>query len=143
MAQQRVDITQSFPFPVERLYAFLSDHEKLVAIFPLKITRVRDGQDSVNGVGSVRRLSPPAGPAIEETVTKAVANQTIEYTITKGGFPVRNHYGTMMFSADGTGSRLHYVITFDSAIPGTGWLIRKALETPIRAGLKKLAQRGL
>lgn len=143
MAQQRIDVVQSFPFSVDKLYAFLSDHEKLVAIFPAKIKRVRDGQNGVNGVGSVRRLTVAPGVSLEETVTKAEANQRIEYTITKGGWPVVNHQGVMQFSTDGTGSRLHYVITFDSALPGTGWLVRQALQTPIVAGLKKLAKRGL
>ena len=48
MAAQRIEIIQEFPFSVEKLFAFLSDHENLGVIFPLKITRIRDGQGSVN-----------------------------------------------------------------------------------------------
>lgn len=143
MASQHIEVVQAFPFSVDKLYAFLSDHEKLVAIFPAKIKRVRDGQGSVNGVGSVRRLGLPGGLTLEETVTKAEENTLIEYTITKGGWPVKNHYGVMRFYPYEGGSRLHYTIDFDSALPGTGWVVKKALETPIRQGLKKLARQGL
>lgn len=143
MAQQRIEVVQAFPFSVDKLFAFLSDHEKLVAIFPAKIKRVRDGQGSVNGVGSVRRLNLAPGLALEETVTKVEPNELIEYTITKGGWPVKNHLGTMKFYPYEGGSRLHYTITLESALPGTGWIIKKALETPIRQGLKKLAKQGL
>lgn len=143
MAQQRIEVVQAFPFSVEKLYAFLSDHENLGVIFPAKIKRVRDGQGSLNGVGSVRRLNLAPGLALEETVTKTEENQLIEYTITKGGWPVKDHYGVMKFYPYEGGSRLHYTITLDSAVPGTGWIIKKALETPIRVGLKKLAKNGI
>lgn len=144
MAAQRIEIIQEFPFSVEKLFAFLSDHENLGVIFPLKITRIRDGQGSVNGVGSTRRMAAPGGlVSLEETNTKVEENQLIEYTISKGGWPVKNHLGVMRFYPFQNGSRLHYTIDLDSAIPGTAWLIAKGLEAPIRAGLKKLAKRGL
>lgn len=143
MAQQRIEVNQTFPFSVEKLYAFLSEHENLGAIFPARIKRIREGQDSPNGVGSVRKIIMAPGVSLEETVTKAEPNQLIEYTITKGGWPVKDHYGVMKFYPYEGGSRLHYTITLDSAVPGTGWIIKKALETPIRVGLKKLAKNGI
>lgn len=143
-AKKQVDIVQTFPFPVEKLFAFLSDHENLQAIFPLKIRRVRDGQDSINGVGSTRRMTAPGGlVSLEETNTRVEPNSVIEYTISKGGWPIRNHYGIMRFYPFEQGSRLHYSIHFDTAIPGAAALVAKGLELPIRAGLKKLAKRGL
>lgn len=144
MGKQRIEITQTFPFSVDKLFAYLSDHENLSVIFPARIKRVRDGVNGVNGVGSVRRLTLPGGlVSLEETVTKLEANKTIEYTITKGGWPLNDHLGVMRFSADGSGSRLDYTIDLGSAVPGAAALMKHALGTPIRQGLQKLAKRGL
>lgn len=142
MAEQHIEVVQAFPFSVEKLFAFLSDHENLTILFPLAIKRVRDGQDSVNGVGSTRRMSPPVGPAFEETVTKVVPNSLIEYTITKGS-PLKNHYGVMKFYPYEGGSRLHYTIDFESKLPFTGPAIKLVLEAGLRKGLKKLAKRSI
>ncbi|MEO6698833.1 MAG: SRPBCC family protein [Paraperlucidibaca sp.] len=143
MPAHRIEVVQNFPLSVDKLYAFLSDHEKLGVILSAKIRRIKDGQGSVNGVGSVRKLTLPIGVSLEETVTKAEKNKLIEYTITRGGFPVKNHLGIMRFSGDAKSAHLHYTIDFDSALPGTGWLIKLALGSSIRAGLKKLANKGL
>lgn len=143
MPANRVEIVQNFPFSVDKLYGYLSDHENLGLILPAKIRRIKDGKGSVNGVGSVRKLTLPGGVSLEETVTKAEKNTLIEYTITRGGFPVKNHLGIMRFSGDNKSSHLHYTIDFDSALPGTGWLVKLALGSPIRAGLKKLVKQGL
>jgi len=93
MPANRVDIVQNFPFSVDKLYSYLSDHENLGLILPAKIRRIKDGKAGVNGVGSVRKLTLPGGVSLEETVTKAEKNKLIEYTITRGGFPVKNHLG--------------------------------------------------
>ena len=140
---QRIEVTQDFPFPVERLYAFLSEHENLGAIFPAKIKRIRAGQDGANGVGSVRRIAVAPGVSLEETVTKAEPNKLIVYTITKGGWPINSHLGVMRFSSTTNGSRLHYTIDLGAALPGSAWVVKTALGGSIRSGLKKLASRGL
>lgn len=138
MGQQRIEINKTFPVPVKVLFAHLSDHENLSALFaPLRVTRIREGEEAINGTGSVRRLSPPLGPAFEETVTLYEPNRRIEYTVTRGS-PIRNHQGIMEFEADGTGSRLHYTIVFEGKVPLVGALIRPILDRGIRRGLDKL-----
>lgn len=143
MALQRIEVVQTFPFSVEKLYAFLSEHENLGAIFPAKIRRIRDGQGTPNGVGSVRKIVMAPGLALEETVTKAEPNQLIEYTITKGGWPINSHLGVMRFYPHESGSRLHYTIDIGAAIPGAAWVVTKVLGGDIRKGLKKLAKNGI
>jgi uncharacterized protein YndB with AHSA1/START domain len=132
---QRVEITQDFALPVDRVYAYLSEHENLGPLFGAGIERVRDGVDSRNGVGSVRRLRVAPLPPFEETVTAAVPDELVEYRITQGGV-LRNHRGEMRFAPKGTGSTLTYVIEFDSRIPGAGPLIKKSLMRSIRTGLR-------
>ena len=53
---QRIEIDHDFSLPVERLYAYLSEHENLGPLFGAKIARVRDGDSERNGTGSVRQL---------------------------------------------------------------------------------------
>jgi hypothetical protein len=101
---------------------------------------MRDGDTSRNGVGSVRRLKVGPLPEFEETVTKDVANELIEYRITKGGV-LNNHRGEMRFSSQGQGSRLVYVIEFDGKVPLTGPLIKASLERSVRAGLKDIERK--
>lgn len=137
----RIVVDQTFPFPVERLFADLADHENLGRILGAPMKRVRDGggEGGVNGVGSVRQLG--AGPlAFEETVVTHVPNELIEYRVTKGS-PIKNHLGRMEFSARGEQSHLHYVITFDSKLPLVGGLIKRALQSSIERGLAKHARR--
>jgi uncharacterized protein YndB with AHSA1/START domain len=131
---QRIEIDQDFTLPVERVYDYLAEHENLEAVFGAKIARVRDGDDSRNGVGSVRQLRIAIAPPFEETVTAAVPNQLIEYKITKGS-PLRNHTGTMTFTSTPTGSHLHYVIEFGAALPGLDRVIKVGLERAVRKGL--------
>lgn len=134
---QRIEITQDFALPVDRIYAYLSEHENLGPLFGAEVERVRDGQDSRNGVGSVRRLKVGPLPPFEETVTQAVPDELVEYRITQGGI-LKDHRGEMRFAPKGSGSTLTYVIEFDGKVPGTGPLIAKSLERNVRAGLKSV-----
>jgi uncharacterized protein YndB with AHSA1/START domain len=131
---QRIEIDQDFALPVERVYSYLGEHENLATVFGVKIARVRDGDESRNGAGSVRQLRIGLLPPFEETVTAAVPNERIDYRISKGS-PLKDHHGTMQFSSTGTGSHLHYVIEFNAA-PGLAQLVRAQLDRSIRKGLK-------
>jgi uncharacterized protein YndB with AHSA1/START domain len=132
---QTVSISHDFALPVERVYAYLAEHEHLGPLFGATITRLRDGDTSRNGAGSVRRLKVGPLPAFEETVTVAVDNTRIGYRISKGS-PLRNHRGVMEFRPAGTGCHLDYRIEFDSAVPGLGPLVRLGLERTLRRALR-------
>jgi uncharacterized protein YndB with AHSA1/START domain len=132
---QRVEVRHDFALPVERVYGYLSEHENLGALFGARVERVRDGDTSRNGVGSVRRLKVGPLPWFAETVTQAVPSELIEYRITRGGI-LRNHRGEMRFAPSETGTRLDYLIEFDGLVPLTGPLVKASLERSVRAGLK-------
>jgi len=138
MSLQKIEVTQEFLSSVESLFGYLSEHENLATLFaPATVTRVRDGYDSRNGVGSVRRVKIPLAPVIEETVTAFKHGERVEYTISNHT-PLKNHRGVMNFSPTANGSRLHYTITFESRIPLAGPLVKAVLETVIRKGLKDI-----
>lgn len=132
---QTVHVSQEFSLPVERVYAYLAEHENLGPLFGAKITRVRDGDTSRNGVGSVRSLRIFPLPPFEETVTEAVENERIVYRITKGS-PLRDHEGLMLFRETPTGSRLDYTIRFGAVVPGLDVIVKLGLTRNVSRGLK-------
>jgi uncharacterized protein YndB with AHSA1/START domain len=132
---QRIEIDHDFALPVERVYAYLAEHENLSPLFGAKVTRVRDGDHDRNGTGSVRSLRIGLLPAFEETVTDAVPNERIDYRITKGS-PLRGHHGSMVFHSTPAGSHLSYLIEFGAVVPGLDRVVKRVLESAIRKGLK-------
>lgn len=134
---QRVDITHDFKLPVERVYDHLAEHENLGPLFGARVRRVRDGDSSRNGAGSVRALRIGPGPWFEETTVEAVPHSRIAYRVTKGT-PLRDHQGVMDFTPLESGCRLHYVIEFRSAVPGLGPVVQWGLTRNITRGLRKV-----
>lgn len=138
MRIHHVHVTHDFAAPVERVFAYLAEHENLSALFGIRVERVRDGDSERNGVGSRRRLSFFGLLPFEETVTEYAPNERITYRITKGT-PLRDHEGVMAFSArpDG-GAHLDYRIRLGSPVPGLALGVARVLQGRIAAGLRKL-----
>lgn len=142
MFNQHIEIRQSFKAPVEKIFSTLSDHESLGKILGTKIYRVKDSPDeNKNGMGSVRRIHPFPLPAFEETIVAFEPNTLIEYVISKGS-PVKNHKGRMEFSQKDGKTQLCYYIDFHPRLPFIflGFLLKNAIEIPMRKGLEKLSQ---
>ncbi len=141
MAKNFIQLNVDFNAPLQIVFTELSDHEKMGKILGTKIRRIKDGKGNLNGVGSIRRISPAPLLDVEETVTGFEPNKLIEYTVTKGS-PMKNHLGRMIFSESAGKTHLHYTIQFDMklGIPFTGLLLKTVLETVISNGLDKLAK---
>jgi uncharacterized protein YndB with AHSA1/START domain len=135
---QRVQFERDFDLPVDRVFAYLAEHENLGPLFGARITRVRDGDQVRNGVGSVRRLRIGLLPGFEETVTGFVPGERIEYRITRGS-PLRDHHGAMAFSPRPAGTHLHYVIEFAGAVPGVAPAVAAGLNRSVPRGLDHVA----
>ena len=132
--------TYDFDAPVERLYAYLSEHSNMKTLFGIDVERIREGDTEPNGVGSVRKLSMKGLMPFEETITEAVPNERIEYRITKGT-PLRDHLGVMVFSSTGEGrSHLDYTINLDAPVPGLATAIAAGLSRSLRRGFPKVAK---
>jgi uncharacterized protein YndB with AHSA1/START domain len=123
----------------EAVFNYFADHEKFAAIFGGSCTRVKDGDDEPNGLGSVRRIGP--GPlSFDETIVVFDRPNAIHYAITRGG-PLKNHLGRIHFlKTPGGGTRVDYVITFESKIPLLGGLVAKALKAAFLRGIPKVEQ---
>lgn len=139
---QRVIVDHDFELPPEKVFAFLSEHENLEALFGAKIKRVRDGTDGTrNGVGSVRSLKVGPAPAFEETVTEVKTNELIRYRITKGS-PMTGHEGVMVLTPAGEGTHLHYEIIFGAKVPGLDRVVATVLRRSIPKGLAEVDRSG-
>src|ERR1700759_2062499 len=135
MRAHHVQIEHEFAKPPERIFAYLSEHENLAAVFGAKVTRLRDGDAERNGIGSGRKLQIGPLPPFEETVTEFVVPERIVYKITKGS-PLRGHLGVMTFAATpGGGTRFVYDIRIASPVPGLAPLVRAALTRSIAQAL--------
>lgn len=129
-------VQQDFALPVERVYAYLAEHENLGPLFGATITRVKDGVSERNGVGSVRRLKIGPLPALQETVVEAAPNALIRYRITEGGAPIKDHEGVLRFTSTPTGgTHLDYTIRLGSSVP--------LVDRVVAAGLRRNIARGL
>ena len=138
-APVRVHVVQTYTSDPQTVFEALGEHENLGPVFGAKITRLTDGDTSRNGVGSSRELKIGPTPALVETVVVSEPNTRIEYTITKGGFPLKDHYGIQKLTptADG-GTELDYTIAFNSAIPGLAGVVAKQLTAALTKGLPRL-----
>ena len=135
---QRLEVVQEYALPVERVYAYLSEHETLGPLLGARITRVSDGATSRNGAGSARRLKVGPLPAFVETVTAAVPDERIEYRITSGVTPVRDHRGELVFASTPGGSRVTWTIELGAVVPLLDRVLALALERNVRAGLARV-----
>ena len=82
---QEIYIDKTFKLPLDRVFAMLSDHERLGVVLGANIRRIKDGhQGGANGLGSVRLISLAPGLSFEETVTTFEDKKRIEYVISKG-----------------------------------------------------------
>ena len=135
----RVNVTHTYTSDPKTVFEALSEHENLGPVFGAKITRISDGDTVRNGVGSSRRLNIGPLPAIVETVVVSEPNTHIEYKITKGGFPLKDHYGVQRLTpTDNGGTKLDYTIAFNTVVPGLAGPVAKQLTATLSKGLPKL-----
>ena len=138
MSLKTINIHQEFNAPLDQVFSTISDHEKFGKICGIKMTRTKNGDDGKNGLGSVRRIDIGRLPSFEETITKFVPNELIQYKITKGS-PIKNHVGELKFTEANGNAILDYTIQLESKIPFTSGLIKSALQSGISKGLHKYA----
>jgi hypothetical protein len=136
----RVHVTHSFTSSPQEVFDALSEHENLGELFGVTITRRSDGTTSRNGVGSSRELKiAPFLPGFVETTTVAEAPTLIEYRVTSGRVPIKNHHGVQrLIAREDGGTDLDYTIAFDGVLPGLAGVIAPGLAKTITKGLPNL-----
>jgi hypothetical protein len=136
---QRLVFDRDYRLAPARVFAYLSEHENLSAVFGCKVRRLRDGSDGHrNGVDSARELRIGPLPPFVETVVEFVPDELVRYRITKGS-PLRDHEGILRFSErEGGGTHLHYEIAFRAVVPGLDAIIGPGLRRNVSRGLARV-----
>lgn len=135
-----VEVSRTFAAPVERVWARYTDHASWTQWSTLgTATVIRQGTPPPNGVGAVRRIAT-AGIGVEEEVVDFEPPRRMTYRLVKGGFPITNHLGEVLFAPSAGGTTLVWRVRCDSAIPGTGLLLAPFLRFIFNRALAGLAR---
>jgi uncharacterized protein YndB with AHSA1/START domain len=135
---RRIEVERVFPHPAERVFRRYVDHvgwRDWAGVGRVYLTR--DGSPDVNGTGAVRAFT--LSPGLREEVTAFEPPSRMEYKVVQG-VPLRHHHAEVIFTPEGSGTKLTWRVTFDAAIPGLGWVMERGLAVIFRRMLAGLAR---
>lgn len=135
-----VEVERRFAAPVEAVFAAYTDHARWNEWAGFSQSRLATpGEPDPNGAGAVRALGS-GGVTVYEEVLEFERPKRMTYRIVRGGLPITNHHGEVLFEPDGDGTRVHWRCRFDSRVPGLGWLLRLFITRVFRNALEGLAR---
>ena len=127
MARQRIEHRATTTAAPATVYALLRDGAtwptwSSIESFELE----RPGAEEREGVGAVRvfRGGRVTG---RDTIAELVPDRRFAYTH-ESNLPVRAYRGEIELEPTSSGTAIKSVSTFEPKIPGTGWLMRRALD---------------
>lgn len=126
--------------PAQRVFAVVSDHERMPEWFPAReVVRRRPGSPHPDGVGAVRVVRG-SGLAVEEAVTAFEPGARLAWGLVAGAPLRRAHGDVRLWDAPG-GTRVLWSVEFEASVPGTSWLARRVLARALARALDGLARR--
>jgi len=106
----------------EVVFDVLTDHRRYAEMTPLRRSELeREGDPAPNGVGAIRALTA-VGPPLREEVVAYERPGRFSYKVLSGA-PIRDHLGTAVLAAEGTGTRLTYSVRMMPTVPLGGRLV--------------------
>jgi len=138
---QQVEVRHHFNAPIERVWARYTDHvswSEWAGIGRVKLAR--EGAPPPNGVGCVREISS-FGVKVYEEVLSFDAPRRMTYRIVRGGLPISDHLGEVLFEPRDGGTLVTWRCQFNSRVPGLGGLFRVFIARLFRSALRSLAGR--
>jgi uncharacterized protein YndB with AHSA1/START domain len=140
---QHVEVKRVIEAPLQAVWDRYTDHLSWNDWAGLgKVVLDRQGTPAPNGTGCVRAIGPRGFQAFEE-VLAFEPPQRMTYRLVKGGLPIKNHLGEVLFSAHDKGTLITWRCQFDSRIPGLGPVFRAFITWLFGAALRGLVRRGL
>jgi uncharacterized protein YndB with AHSA1/START domain len=140
---QHIEVVRRIAGPPEAVFSVYTDHAAWADWGGVGTARIeREGDPPPNGSGCVRVLGPGRFAAWEE-ILDFVPGKRMTYRIVKGGLPIRDHFGEVLFEpdgADGGGTRIVWRCRFESRIPGLGPLFRAGVARLFRGVLDGMAK---
>ena len=138
---QNVEVQQLIAAPLQTVWDQYTDHVSWSDWAGLGRVRLeRAGVPAPNGVGCVREISN-LGVTIYEEVLSFDVPRRMTYRIVRGGLPIKNHLGEVVFEPRDGGTLVIWRCQFDSRIPGLGGFFRVFITWLFRNGLRGLARR--
>jgi hypothetical protein len=127
MARQRIEHTAVSAADPATVYALLRDGSTWPDWAPIdSFTLARPGDDEPEGVGAVRELRSGRITGRDEIV-ELVPDRRLSYAHTSS-LPVRDYRGAVELEPVAGGTQIRWAVAFDPKFPGTGPLVRRALD---------------
>jgi Polyketide cyclase / dehydrase and lipid transport len=127
MARQRIEHTAVTAADPATVYALLRDGSTWPTWGPVdSFALARPGADEPEGVGAVRELRSGRVTGRDEIVA-LVPDRRLSYAHTSS-LPVRDYRGDVHLEPLPDGTRIRWTVAFDPKVPGTGPLVRRALD---------------
>jgi uncharacterized protein YndB with AHSA1/START domain len=127
MARQRIEHRATTSADPATVYALLRDGAGWPRWSPIEsFSLEREGADEREGVGAVRVFRGGRVTGRDEIV-ELVPDRRFAYTHTSS-LPVRDYRGEVDLERTPEGTAIKWVSSFEPKYPGTGWILRRALD---------------
>jgi hypothetical protein len=137
---QKVEVQQMIAAPVRQVWERYTDHVSWSEWAGMGRVRLdREGVPPPNGVGCVRAIGPAVATAFEEILSFEIP-QRMTYRVIRGGIPIKDHLGEVLFEAQGDATLITWRCRFNSRVPGLGPFLRVLVSSLFRRALASLAR---
>src|SRR4051794_38127103 len=139
VGRQRIEHTAVTTADPATVYALLRDGATWPAWSPIDSFELeRPGADEPEGIGAVRRFKNGRVTG-RDTIVELVPDRRLSYTHVSS-LPVRDYRGDVDLEPVAGGTEIRWVSTFAPKVPGTGALLRRALDGFIAGMTNGLAE---
>ena len=143
---KHVEVQRVIEAPPQVVWDRYTDHESWTDWAGLGTVRLdRPGVPPPNGAGSVRAISS-AGVKVFEEVIAFDPPRRMTYRVVKGGIPIKDHLGEVLFEPHERGTLVTWRCQFNSKVPGLGgafrFLITRLFHNALRGLSRALAPAG-
>ncbi len=121
---QAVCVERKIAAPINQVWMHYTNHrgwEQLMGAGQVILDP--EGKPDPNGVGCIRHVRVAGLEMVAEEITRFDAPSRMEYRIVKGGGPIRDHAGEVLFTEQPDGTLVTWRCRFESSVPGMGPLI--------------------
>ena len=140
MHMNTVEVQRSFDASIDAVWDRYTDHLSWNEWARIgKVRLDRQGTLTPNGVGCVRAISS-AGITVFEEILSFDRPRRMTYRLIKGGMPIKDHLGEVIFEPQGRGTLVTWRCQFNSRIPGLGGLFRVIITKIFSDTLRRLSQ---
>jgi Polyketide cyclase / dehydrase and lipid transport len=140
MARQRIEHRATTTADPATVYALLRDGAGWPEWAPIETFELeREGADEPEGLGAVRVFTKGRVTGRDEIV-ELIPERRFSYT-NSSSLPVRNYRADVDLEPLPDGTAIRWVSAFDPKLPGTGRLMRRALDGFVKELANGLAER--